>query len=516
MTAPSLDALLPLAHDITAALTSADRSRRLVEVVRRALPCDAVALLQLEGDTLVPAACFGLSEDVYGRRFRRNEHPRLDQLCANDAPTRFPADSPLPDPFDGLVIGGATKLEGHVHSCIGCSLRVEGELVGVLTADALEPGAFDHVDDRFLAHLAALAGAALRTNQLIEALHERAEHLGVVARDLVSDAMQRRGSLLIGTSDLLERLRREINLVARSEFPVLVTGETGVGKELVVRHLHAASTRADQPLVYLNCAALPEAIAESELFGHAKGAFTGAEQARRGKFRTADGGTLFLDEIGELALSLQAKLLRALQQGEIQSVGADEIVHVDVRVIAATNRDIDAEVRAGRFRADLLHRLDVCRLNVPPLRDHAEDVPHLVGHFADANRTRLGIGPVRVSQEAQRALAGGAWPGNVRELENVVARGVLRASARVEPGEPVSVEASDVDLGEPRAAAPAEPPPPLPAGTASLREAVKEYQCRLVREALEQANGNWSAAARALGLDRGNLHHLARRLGLKG
>ena len=532
-TRPTLDDLLPIALDMTASLTAEDRSKRLVDVVRRALPCDAVALLRLEGPALVPLAAHGLSADLLGRRFQRAEHPRLDIICGNAEPTIFPADSALPDPYDGLVEGDPHL---HVHACLGFPLRIEGELVGVLTVDSLVPGTFDAVDKRFLAHLAALAAAALRTSDLIDTLERHARHQGLVAQDLVRDVLDRRGGYLIGTSARIASLRREVELIAGSEFPVLVTGETGVGKELVVRTLHLQSRRADKPLVYVNCAALPESVVESELFGHSKGAFTGAEQARLGKFRVADGATLFLDEIGELPLAMQPKLLRALQEGEIQPVGTDHPVHVDVRILAATNRELEAEVRAGRFRADLLHRLDVCRIQVPSLREHKQDIPTLVGHFSDRVRRRLGTGPIRFQPGAQGALARSDWPGNVRELENVVARGILRASARSHRGELVIVETADLgfgaevgpgphpggaswrDTGSTRAAA--EPPSssaaadPTELRGRTLRAAVEDFQRAVIRQELLRARGTWSVAARALGMHRSNLHHLAKRLGL--
>jgi anaerobic nitric oxide reductase transcription regulator len=450
-----------------------------------------------------------------GRRFLRAEHPRLDIICSRDEPTLFPEDSPLPDPYDGLV-EGAPHLD--VHACLGCPLRVEDELVGVLTADALEPGAFDHVDERFLAHLAALAAAALRTSDLIDALEEHARHQGQVAKDLVQDVFERRGGLLIGDSDVMARLRKEIELVAGSDFPVLVTGETGVGKELVVRSLHAQSSRSDRPLVYVNCAALPESIVESELFGHTKGSFTGAENARPGKFRVADGASLLLDEIGELPLHLQPKLLRALQEGEIQPVGADHPAHVDVRILAATNRDLDAEVRAGRFRADLFHRLNVFTIRIPPLREHTEDIPQLTGHFADRSRRQLGTGPIRLSPDTHAALVRRPWPGNVRELENVVSRAVLRAAGRALPGERVIVNASDLSdrfPSEEDEHVPASTERAAPAPGRTLREAVQDYQRNRIQEALRDAKGNWAAAGRSLGMHRSNLYHLAKRLGLR-
>ncbi|MEM7306074.1 MAG: nitric oxide reductase transcriptional regulator NorR [Planctomycetota bacterium] len=511
--------LLPLALDITTTLSSADRSRRLVEVVSSALPCDSVALMKAEGDALVVTAALGLSEDIYGRRFLPSEHPRLDIISSSTEPVRFPAESPLPDPFDGLVVDGPAALSGHVHSCLGCSLRVGDELVGVLAADALKPGAFESLSDGFLSHLAALAGAALRTNQLIEALESKAERLGVVARDLVQEEMQRSGSLLIGDSPALARLRSDMNIIAPSGFPVLVTGETGVGKELVVRGIHAASPRKDQPLIYVNCAALPEAVAESELFGHVRGAFTGADSERLGKFQSADGATLFLDEIGELPLPLQPKLLRAIQQGEVQRVGADDLRTVDVRIIAATNRVLTTEVAEGRFREDLLHRLDVCRIDIPPLRDRREDIPHLVGHFCELNRARLGTGPIRFSPDAHEVLAAAHWPGNVRELENVAARAVLQARVRSTGSEQVLVTAEDLDVrgaeARPLPAVADQAPEAQAASDKPYRERVREYERRLILSTLAASDGNWAAAARALQIDRGNLHHLARRLGIK-
>jgi len=522
---PELTDLLPITLDMTRALTAEDRSQRLVDAVVRALPCDAVVLLRLEEDELVPAAAHGLSPDLLGRRFRRAEHPRLDVICSHAAPTLFPADSQLPDPFDGLV-GGEPHLD--VHSCLGCPLLVDGELVGVLTADALQAGAFDAVEREFLVHLAALAAAALHTGMLIDALEQRAHQQGLVTRDLVDEAAARRGGLLIGEGQAMSALRAELELVAASDLPVLVVGETGTGKELVVRTLHARSGRAERPLVYVNCAALPEAVVESELFGHVRGAFTGAEGARPGKFRIADGASLFLDEIGELPLHVQPKLLRFLQEGEIQPVGADTVDTVDVRIVAATNRDLEQEVRAGRFRADLLHRLDGFRLRVPALAERREDIPRLVGHFADRARRQLGTGPIRLGLEAHAQLTERAWPGNVRELEHEVARAVLRASARVTPGEPVVIEACDLRGGavatEPapttqdqaaRGAGPATPDAEAAEPGTPLRERVRAFQRRAVTDALAAADGSYAAAARSLGMHRSNLHHLAKRLGLR-
>jgi len=510
----ALEVLLEIGRDLTASLGARDRYERLLAAVRRVLPFDAACLLRLQGDELVPLAAHGLVPEALERPYPRLRHPRLDAILRAHAPVLFPHDSPLPDPFDGLLTADPHALE-RIHACLGCPLTADGEVVGALTADALDPEAFDGLDERLLATLGALAGAALRTAALIEALERRAERGTRVARELQRSADETSGATILGTSGVIAGLLAEIAVVAASDLPVLVTGETGVGKELVARHVHSGSRRRDEALIHVNCAALPESIAESELFGHVAGAFTGAVRDRAGKFEVADGGSLFLDEVGELPLSLQPKLLRALQQGEIQRIGSDRFHRVDVRVIAATNRDLVAEVERGRFRADLYHRLAVYPIRVPSLRERREDIPVLATHFADAARRRLGLGPLRLSEELRARLAEAEWPGNVRELENVVSRAVLRAAAGRPPGAPIVVGL--VHAGVAAGVANGGAPVVAPASAGGpLREQVDEFQRRLIREAVERHDGNQAAAARELGMHRANLHHLARRLGLKG
>jgi anaerobic nitric oxide reductase transcription regulator len=509
-----LDALLAIALDLTTGLSARDRYERLLRAWRRVVPFDAAALLRLDDGALVPLAAEGLKRSALARRYVLTEHPRLEAICGSTEPVLFPADSPLPDPFDGLLASDPMALH-HVHACLGCALRVDNELVGALTADALSPDAFAGVDHRFLRAMGALAGAAIRTSNLIEALERTAAQQGMIARELMRDIERQRGAQLIGASGAMQQLNREIALVARSDFTVLITGETGVGKELVARALHAASQRRDAALIYVNCAALPETLAESELFGHVRGAFTGAVADRPGKFDVADGGTLLLDEVGELPLTVQPKLLRALQEGEIQRVGSDSVRRVNVRVIAATNRDLEEEVRQGRFRADLFHRLNVYPVHVPALRERREDIPLLAGYFCDVARRQLGLGPVRLSRPAVHALMAYDWPGNVRELENILSRLTLKAAAGVPRGGPVLIEPRHLsaDFGGAEAA-----PPPAPAAeppAAALREATLEFQRTQIRRALAAHGGNWAAAARALGVHRSNLHHLAARLGLR-
>ena len=505
-------AFLQIAVDLSNTLPGDVPFQRLVDGVGAVLPCDAVALLHLQDGVLVPLASHGLAADLIGRRFDPEAHPRLAAILAARTPVRFPPDCTLPDPFDGLMTQDATG-DQPVHACLGCSLHVDDELIGVLTLDALDRTAFDALPDATVLAFSALAAATVRNVALIRALEQANERQRALARDLMREAFRREGDL-IGRSPVMQQLKREIATVAATELAVLITGETGTGKELVARTVHSASARNENAFVQINCAALPESVAESELFGHRRGAFTGATADRAGKFELAHGGTLFLDEIGELPLSLQAKLLRALQQGEIQRVGADETIRVNVRIIAATNRDLQQEVERGRFRADLFHRLHVYPITVPALRDHRDDLPLLCGYFLDAARSRLGLRRIDLSSEAMEVLRRHDWPGNVRELEHLLLRASLKAAQR--NSERVQIGPSD--LGVFIAPAIEAPPEAVVAMTLpnslSLREAVEVIQRQKIAESLAESGGNWSQAARQLGLDRANLQRLAKRLGI--
>ena len=309
--------------------------------------------------------------------------------------------------------------------------------------------------------------------------------------------------------------------MGNSPLTVLITGETGVGKELVAEAIHLSSPRAQKPLISLNCAALPELLVESELFGHVKGAFSGAVSGRSGKFELADGGSIFLDEVGELPLPVQSKLLRVLQSGQLQRVGSDQEHRVDVRIIAATNRDLAEEVRAGRFRADLYHRLSVYPLVVPPLRERGRDVLLLAGYFLEENRARMGLRSLRMSSEAQKVLVAYPWPGNVRELEHLISRAVLKAlSAHPERSRILTIEAPMLGLDE---EVRIDAGPVSVAGLASpvvkpgegLKETVDAFQKVLIEDALARYQGKWAEVARELNVDRANLSRLAKRLGIR-
>src|SRR5438128_95975 len=315
------------------------------------------------------------------------------------------------------------------------------------------------------------------------------------------------GRAIVGDSAPMRRLLDAVARVGPKDITVLVRGDTGTGKELIASLIHAESRRAAGPLVRFNCAAIPGDLAEAELFGHARGAFTGATQARRGFFAEADGGTLVLDEVGELPLPVQAKLLRALQEGEIQPVGAGRVERVDVRVVACTNRDLAAEARARRFREDLYYRLAVVELLVPPLHEHREDIPALAGQFVRRYAERFGMDRVRLAPELVDALQRADWPGNVRQLENAVARMVALGSGGEIPLEAFARASSRVAESDAET---------LPDGTLSLREQIDALERSVIARTLAAVSGNQSEAARRLGLSRGSLIDRLKKYGFAG
>ena len=278
--------------------------------------------------------------------------------------------------------------------------------------------------------------APVDMNRLLRSLRQIVERTQDAAPSAVSVTRSQRrkcsnSSDIIGSSPAIEHVRRLIDKVAPSDARVLITGENGTGKELVAKWLHCKSARADAPFVEVNCAAIPSELIESELFGHERGAFTSAIKQRKGKFEQANGGTLFMDEIGDMSLSAQAKVLRALQENKISRVGSDKDVAVDVRVVAATNKDIRAEIARGNFREDLYHRLSVILIKVPPLRERAGDIAELVDYFVEQIASEQHISPKKVDADAMRALSAMPWSGNIRELRNVVERLMILSGERV-------------------------------------------------------------------------------------
>ncbi len=364
------------------------------------------------------------------------------------------------------------------------------------TIEAMRLGAFDH--------LAKPIGREAVREVLERALQQRTATAPSAAPDDADDAE------LIGPSEAMREVHKRIGLAAASAMPVLVLGETGTGKEMVARALHRHSARAGGPFVAINCSAIPKELLESELFGHVRGAFTGATGERPGCFRAADGGVLLLDEIGDMALDVQAKMLRALQEGEVTPLGGHRTVKVDVRVVAATHRDLRAAVREGRFREDLLYRLDVLSIRLPPLRERLADIIPLAEHFLRRAVPRDATEPPKsLSAEAARRLLGHPWPGNVRELRNAMERCQALVRHRV---------IGEADLAAALGAAPAtDAAPALPADwlEAELPVAVERLERLLIAHALAQAQGNRAEAARRLGIHRQLLYRKLTQYGLE-
>jgi two-component system, NtrC family, nitrogen regulation response regulator NtrX len=308
--------------------------------------------------------------------------------------------------------------------------------------------------------------------------------------------------LLIGESDVMRKLEQQIRSAAPSHSRVLITGENGSGKEIVARTLHRNSLRADQAFIDVNCAAIPEELIESELFGHRKGAFTGAIDDRKGKFELADGGTLFLDEIGDMSLKTQAKVLRVLQEQTFQRVGGQQTIKVDVRVLAATNKTLDAEIAAGNFRSDLYYRLNVIPIEVPPLRARGNDIVLLAEHFLRRFAAETGYPKKKLSSGAATKLRAYHWPGNVRELRNVIERLAILLEAD-------TIEAEDIQLGT-RTEAPAPIAPDLP-----LKDARDEFEKQYILARLRDYGNNISRTAEALGVERSNLYRKLNAYGIR-
>lgn len=394
------------------------------------------------------------------------------------------------------------QIDHHVDKQLGYRTRtllcvplrgVSGELFGAFELINKRNGAFNTSDEAALVELAELAGAALENAQDRQQLLNANRRIAQQAADRVQ---------LIGCSPSITALRSVIQRVAPTDLAVLVLGENGTGKEVVAQSIHYSSPRREKPFVAVNCAAIPDSLAESELFGHEKGAFTDARQTRPGKFELATGGTLLLDEIGDLSLSGQSKLLRVLEEKVLVRVGGSQPVHVDVRVIAATNQNLADMVRQRRFREDLYFRLNVVALELPPLRERPEDVLPLAAHFLHQFCLRARRPVPQFSPLVEHQLERHAWPGNVRELRNVMERLAYLSSA--DP-----IELDDLSF---MFSSDAQPKPP--AAELSLSEATDQFQAGYIAQAIHEAEGNMSAAATKLGLHRSNLYRKMRQLGM--
>jgi transcriptional regulator with GAF, ATPase, and Fis domain len=462
----ALHALLRIATSLNTARSEMDIHRLLLERLSETLPADELAIVAV--DAGVPS--------VVQARERAGGTVSVNSAVVRQALT------------DQVAV-----LTPDTPSVLCAPISRPGRLFGAIYLSASAPGAFDDEHLQFVAGIAGVTAIAIENARRLAWLETETERLQSA---LVVDHN------LVGCSPRMARVYDFVGKVARMDLAVLVTGETGTGKELVARAIHANSPRAKGPFVAINCAALTESLLESELFGHERGAFTGAIAQKKGKLELADGGTVFLDEIGELAPSLQSKLLRVLQEHEFERIGGTRAVRVNVRLISATNRVLSDEVAAHRFRADLYHRLNVASIEMPPLRERRDDIPVLAQHFLsrfapEANRPIEGF-----SDAALRCLLEYDWPGNVRELENAVHQAIALGSSP-------TIERDDL-------------PDPLlegvvPAGGSAsrLHDAVRETKKRAIQEAFRQARRSYVETARILGVHPNYLHRLIRTLDLK-
>ncbi len=365
--------------------------------------------------------------------------------------------------------------------------------------EAMKKGAADFLVKPFsLDHLTAVVEKALEVQALREENRRLKEELG--GRYQLDN--------IVGRSQAMQDVFAMVLRAAPTRATVLLAGESGVGKDMIARALHYHSPRKDKPFIKINCTAIPENLMESELFGYEKGAFTGANTTKPGKFEQADTGTVFLDEIGDLPLPMQVKLLRVLQEREFERLGSNKTRHIDVRVVAATNVDLRRALEEGTFREDLYYRLNVLPINIPPLRERREDIPYLADHFIRKHAADLGTGELELTEEATVKLMSYHWPGNVRELENVIERSLVLAGGG-------RLEAADIRLDmapRPRAAVGGSGDPMfLPEGMT-----LDQYEEAIIKEAMRRAQGNKSQAARLLGLTRNALRYRLGQMGLDG
>jgi len=375
---------------------------------------------------------------------------------------------------------GMALLEHIKQSCPGTIVvMITGYATIESAVAAIKMGATDYLPKPFTPdQLRHVIGRAMEQKRLLD----ENVYLRLELQNLFGDGV------VVGQSEAMQRLFRLAKTVAATDSSVLVVGESGSGKEVIARFIHAESPRKGHPFVTVNCAAIPPNLLESELFGHRRGAFTGAVYSRRGSWELANGGTLFLDEIGEMPVEMQAKILRALEEHQIQRVGSEEPMEVDVRIIAATNKNLEQEIKAGRFREDLYWRLNVVQLEVPALRKRPEDIIPLARHFLSFYAHELKKAPLDFSPEVLAALADHDWPGNVRELRNVVERAVIFAT----PGEPIRQAQLPPSLH-------AEQPHPEPAPVNPLRS-LREMESEHIRKVLDACGGNRTRAAEILGV----------------
>jgi Nif-specific regulatory protein len=488
-----------LTHIGDAALALVKRATHVTVVLRE----DLTNASEVAGNFTF-ALCRGRGND--GRIASNTETPRLVRSVfrrvIDEGAAVLAADAPAG------ALATESLLGASIQSTLAVPLYQRDSIIGVLQLDNRDaPAMFDQTDLDSLSILAGSVSLAVYNASLEQRLAAVERRLVAENRYLRHQAQPARAQVkIVGKSAAVTQLLNQIDKVAKTRASVLIEGETGVGKELVASAIHARSPRADRLFVAQNCAALPESLLESELFGHKRGAFTGASDDKKGLFEVADGGTLFLDEVTEMPLILQAKLLRVLQEGEVRPLGATQPRQVNVRIVAASNRQLEREVQAGRFRQDLYFRLNVFPLRVPALRERDGDVALLAEYFFERYKREYGKRLLGFAAGVLEQLSAYPWPGNVRELENEIQRVVIQAD-----------EASFITLahlGERvRSVAPAKPAPTIPKG--SLKAMLSHVERELVVAALAEHANNRTSTAKALGMTREGFHKKLRQLGIK-
>jgi transcriptional regulator with GAF, ATPase, and Fis domain len=487
--ARNLSALLKISRVVHAIRDLEELQAQLLDLIFEVIPAGRGAILLGEGTT-------SDFNSLYARTRQAGQHQlvRVSRTIAHHVLKENVA-------ILGVDIAASNALReveslavSDVRSLLCVPLSVFDRTIGCIYLDSTTTVNRFHEDHlQLMAAIAGISAVALENARRTQWLEQENQRLTLEIRQ---------DQNLVGEGPKMKEIFQFLARVGPTDSTVLIEGESGTGKELAARALHRHSHRSNKPFVAINCAAIPETLLETELFGHERGAFTGAAAQKKGKLEMADGGVVFLDEIGELAPTLQVKLLRVLQEREFERVGGTHSIKIDVRLIAATNRDLQEAVRKGEFRQDLYYRLAVVKRTMPALRDRREDIPMLTRHFVQKNSKRCKVRPKPVSREAMTALVSYDWPGNVRELENAVERALVMGS-------------SDAILLEdlPESLVEQEPPEEMQEGT--YHASVKELKKHLIVGAVEQTRGNYVEAAGILGVHPNYLHRLIRNLGLK-
>ncbi len=485
--ARDLSALMKVSTTINAIRGVEELQSKLLELLFEVVPAQRGAILLTEGNGLEGASIFGLDRDQGPDETIRISRSIAERVL-KDGTAVLISEPPPHGKYESESLS-----EARPSSLLCVPLMMMDRPLGLLYLDTSQRHSrFDQDHLQLVSAIAAITAVAIENARHIEWLESENQRL------LFDVNIEHN---MVGESPALRQVYQFISRVSATDSTVLISGESGTGKELAARAIHQNSKRSGRPFVAVNCAALSESLLESELFGHEKGAFTGAISARKGRLEIADGGTLFLDEIGELSPSLQVKLLRVLQEREFERVGGTKTIKVDIRLIAATNRDLEQAIATGAFRQDLYYRLNVVELGMPSLRDRKEDIPLLASYFAGKHGEKCNRRVMGLSPEAQARLISYDWPGNVRELENAIERAVvLGTTERILPE----------DLPEPVLEVEVES-----STSAGYHEAVSQTKKQIILEAMEKSRGSYTEAAKLLGVHPNYLHRLIRNLNLR-